>query len=158
MSSKPGFSFFVKQIFKEAQNSTSQKKHSAENIECLGCRVFSESGAIGLESKNWIGITEKSFPARKWISGIKLNFSHRTTTNKPGPGEKEQAVFIDIIDFSLIEETQRQEMDFIALDLESEFIFRQFFAGLSDLTIKKWGRGCLPSDEAKQEKNKEGEP
>ena len=49
-------------------------------------------------------------------------------------------------------------MDFIALDLESEFIFRQFFAGLSDLTIKKCGRGCLPCDEAKQEKNKEGEP
>jgi hypothetical protein len=26
------------------------------------------------------------------------------------------------------------------------------------LTIKKCGRGCLPCDEAKQEKNKEGEP
>ena len=37
--------------------------------------------------------------------------------------EEEQAVFIDIKDFSRIEETQRQEMDFIALDLESEFIF-----------------------------------
>ena len=49
-------------------------------------------------------------------------------------------------------------MDFIALDLESEFIFRQFFAGLSDLTIKKWGREYLPYDEGKQEKNKEGEP
>ena len=97
---------------------------------------FSESGAIGLESKTWVRIAEKPLPARKWISGIKLNFSHRSTTNKPCPGEEEQAVFIDIIDFSLIEETQRQEMDFIALDLESEFIFSQFFAGLSDLTIK----------------------
>ena len=119
---------------------------------------FSESGASGLESKTWVWIAEKPIPARKWISGIKLNFSHRTATNKPGPGEKEQAVFIDIIDFSLIEETQRQEMDFIALDLESEFIFSQFFAGLSDLTIKYCGRGCLPCNEAKQEKNKEGEP
>ena len=49
-------------------------------------------------------------------------------------------------------------MDFIAFDLESEFIFREFFAGLSDLTIKKCGRGCLHCDEAKQGKNKEGEP
>ena len=46
----------------------------------------------------------------------------------------------------------------MALDLESELIFWQFFAGLSDLTIKKCGRGCPPCDEAKQEKNKEGEP
>ena len=49
-------------------------------------------------------------------------------------------------------------MDFIAFDLESEFIFREFFAGLSNLTIKKCGRGCRPCDEAKQEDNKEGEP
>ena len=76
----------------------------------------------------------------------------------PCPGEEEQAVFINIKDFSRIEETQRQEMDFMALDLESEFIFRQFFAGLSDLTIKKCGREYLPFDEGKQEKNKEGKP
>ena len=49
-------------------------------------------------------------------------------------------------------------MDFIAFDLESEFIFREFFARLSNLTIKKCGRGCRPCDEAKREKNKEGEP
>ena len=48
-------------------------------------------------------------------------------------------------------------MDFIAFDLESELIFSQFFAGLSNLTIKKCGRGCLPSDEPKQKKYKEGE-
>ena len=98
--------------------------------------IFSESGAIGLESKTWVWIAEKPLPARKWISRIKFNFSHRSTTNKPGPGEEEQAVFINIKDFSGIEETQGQEMDFIAFNLESEFIFREFFAGLSDLTIK----------------------
>lgn len=118
---------------------------------------FSESGAIGLESKTWVWIAEKPLPARKWISGIKFNFSHRSSTNKPCPGKEEQAVFIDIKDFSRIEETQRQEMDFIAFDLESELIFSQFFAGLSNLTIKKCGRGCLPCDEPKQGKNKEGE-
>ena len=48
VSSIPGFSLSVSQTFKEAQKSNFQKKHSAENIECLGCEFFQN-----LEQSAW---------------------------------------------------------------------------------------------------------